>query len=95
VSKRMEEKAADELGKEVRRLLRQHLAAPRVGEDVLDPSRPQQVRDGRFAFVDAPLGLLRVGGVRDPVLTEGVRRTGRRGLPWARERLGSRPESPR
>ena len=43
----MEEQPADELRIEVRRLLRQHLAALRDREDVLDARRPEQERGVR------------------------------------------------
>src|SRR6266545_152902 len=63
--KRVEEQAARELGKEIGRLLRQHLAAPRVREDVLDPRRPQQERTLGVAAIDGRLRLLAARRVRD------------------------------
>ena len=43
-----------------------------MGEDVLDPRRPEQVGDRRLTVANAPLGLGRVGGVGDPVVPERV-----------------------
>src|SRR5215213_76481 len=71
-SKWVEEQAGDQLREEVRRLLRQHLAAARSREDVIDPRRLQQIRDRGLAVTDATLGLGGVGRVRDPVVAERV-----------------------
>ena len=66
----MEEQAARELRKEVRRLLGHHLAAPSALEDVLDPGRAKQKGAVELTGVDARDGIGRVGRVPDPVVAD-------------------------
>ena len=71
-SQRVEEEAGDQLREEVGRLLRQHLAAARVGEDVLDPRRAHQVRDRRLAVAGRAAAPRRRRACRDPVVAQRV-----------------------
>ena len=66
----VEEQAARQLGEEVRRLLRHHLAAARALEDVLDARRAQEERPVELAGVDARDRLAEVGRVAEPVVAD-------------------------
>ena len=66
----VEEEPARQLGEEVRRLLRHHLAAARALEDVLDARRPQQEGTVELARVDARDGLVEIGRVAEPVVAD-------------------------
>ena len=77
--KRVEEQAARELREEVRRLLRQHLAAARALEHRVDRRRPHEQRRLGVAAVDGRLGLLAARRVRDAFRARGARRARRRG----------------
>ena len=69
-SYRVEEQAARQLGEEVRRLLGHHLAAAGTLEHVLDPRGPKQKCPVELAGVDARDGLVEIGRVADPLVTD-------------------------
>src|SRR5262245_11138293 len=72
VVKRLEQQARGQLRKEVRRLLRHHLAVARAREHVLDFGWPQEERRLGFAAVDSRDGLVALRRVGDALGSECV-----------------------
>src|SRR6266566_3517693 len=68
----LKQKARSQLGIEVGRLLRQHLALARAGEHVLDPRRPEQERSLGLAVVDGRDRFAALRRVADALRRQGV-----------------------